>query len=56
VLPADWIASDSDGVRPSVGAGLSFGFDTFRVDVARGLRGGGWEALFSIAREFRSWL
>jgi hypothetical protein len=56
VLPADWIGSDSNGARASVGAGLSFGFDTFRVDVARGLRGGGWEALFSVAREFRSWL
>ncbi|HUF75220.1 MAG TPA: hypothetical protein VMM35_03035 [Longimicrobiales bacterium] len=55
-LPADWALSDSDGVRPTLGAGLSFGFDTFRVDLARGLRGGGWEALFSVAREFRSWL
>jgi hypothetical protein len=55
-LPADWTARDSDGPRASVGAGLSFGFDTFRVDLARGLRGGGWEALFSVAREFRSWL
>ena len=55
-LPADWIRQDSDGVRGSVGLGLSFGFDTFRVDVARGLRGGGWEGLFSVAREFRSWL
>jgi hypothetical protein len=27
-----------------------------RVDVAHGLRGGGWEAFFSVAREFRSWL
>ena len=56
-LPADWIRRDSDGVRGSIGAGLSFGFDTFRVDVARGLGpGGGWEGLFSVSREFRSWL
>jgi hypothetical protein len=56
-LPADWIRQDSDGVRGSIGAGLSFGFDTFRIDVARGLGpGGGWEGLFSVAREFRSWL
>jgi hypothetical protein len=55
-LPADWIGGDSDGVRPSIGAGLSFGFDTFRLDLARGLRGGDWEALFSVSREFRSWL
>jgi hypothetical protein len=56
-LPADWIVKDSNGIRASVGAGLSFGFDAMRVDVARGLgRGGGWEALFSVARQFRSWL
>jgi hypothetical protein len=41
-LPADWVAVDSEGVRASVGAGLSFGWDTFRVDLARGVRGGGW--------------
>ncbi len=55
-LPGDWAARDSNGVRASIGAGLSFGFDTFRVDVARGLRGGGWEGLFSVSRAFRSWL
>jgi len=55
-LPADWLASDSNGLRASIGAGLSFGFDTFRVDVARGVPDGEWEALFSVAREFRSWL
>jgi hypothetical protein len=56
-LPADWVVKDSNGVRGSVGAGLSFGFDAMRVDVARGLgRGGGWEALFSVARQFRAWL
>jgi hypothetical protein len=55
-LPADWIARDSGGVRASVGAGLSFGWDALRVDLARGVGGGGWEALVSVAREFRSWL
>jgi len=55
-LPADWLGGDSDGVRGSVGAGVSFGFDMLRVDVAHGVRGGGWEAFFSVAREFRSWL
>ena len=56
-LPADWIVQDSNGLRGSIGGGLSFGFDAMRVDVARGLgRGGGWEALFSVARQFRSWL
>jgi hypothetical protein len=55
-LPDDWAASDSNGPRASVGAGLSLGWDVFRVDLARGVRGGGWEALFSVARTFRSWL
>ena len=55
-LPADWIVQDSNGLRGSVGAGLSFGWDAMRVDVARGVRGGGWEALFSVAKQFRDWL
>jgi hypothetical protein len=55
-LPADWVVRDSNGVRGSVGAGLSFGWDAMRVDLAHGVRGGGWEALFSVARQFRDWL
>ncbi|HET9947782.1 MAG TPA: hypothetical protein VFQ22_02535 [Longimicrobiales bacterium] len=55
-LPADWSVADSDGVRGSVGAGLSFGWDALRVDLAHGVGGGGWEALFSVARRFRAWL
>jgi len=55
-LPVDWAATDSGGLRGSLGAGLAFGWDALRVDVARGVRGGGWEALFSVAKEFRSWL
>jgi hypothetical protein len=55
-LPADWVVRDSDGLRGSVGAGLSLAFDAMRVDVAHGVRGGGWEALFSVARQFRGWL
>ncbi|HSH76083.1 MAG TPA: hypothetical protein VLA09_10410, partial [Longimicrobiales bacterium] len=55
-LPPDWTARDSGGVRASLGAGLSFGWDAFRVDLARGVPDGSWEALFSVAREFRSWL
>jgi hypothetical protein len=55
-LPADWIRQDSDGLRGSVGAGLSIGWDSARVDLTHGVRGGGWEALFSIAEEFRGWL
>lgn len=55
-LPADWVVQDSDGLRGSVGAGLSFGWDAARLDLAHGVRGGGWEALFSVARQFRDWL
>jgi hypothetical protein len=55
-LPADWIVQDSDGLRGSVGAGLSLGWDAMRIDIAHGVRGGGWEALFSVARQFRDWL
>jgi len=55
-LPADWVVRDSNGLRGSVGAGLSFGWDAARVDLAHGVRGGGWEALFSVARQFRDWL
>jgi hypothetical protein len=55
-LPAEWSVQDSDGLRGSVGAGLSLGWDAVRVDVGHGVRGGGWEALFSVARQFRDWL
>ncbi|MEQ1858080.1 MAG: hypothetical protein ABL963_16625, partial [Longimicrobiales bacterium] len=55
-LPADWVVRDSNGPRGSIGAGLSFGWDAARVDLAHGVRGGGWEALFSVARQFRDWL
>ena len=55
-LPADWIVQDSNGLRGSIGAGLSLGWDAMRVDIAHGVRGGGWEALFSVARQFRAWL
>jgi hypothetical protein len=55
-LPSDWIVRDSGGVRASVGLGLSFGWDTLRLDVAHGIRGGGWEAVISIDEQFREWL
>jgi hypothetical protein len=55
-LPTDWGARDSGGVRASVGAGLAFGWDVLRLDMARGLDGGGWELMFSVAPRFRAWL
>lgn len=55
-LPPDWGATGSSGVRGSAGLGLSFGYDAMRVDVGRALWGDGWEAVFSVAPQFRSWL
>jgi hypothetical protein len=55
-LPADWIRQDSSGLRGSLGAGLSIGWDSVRLDLAHGVRGGGWEAVFSVAEQFRDWL
>ncbi len=55
-LPIDWTAPDSDGVRGSAGLGLSMGWDSMRFDVGRAVRGGGWEAVFSVAPQFRAWM
>ena len=55
-LPADWLARDSRGLRGSVGLGLSIGWDSMRIDVGRAVWGSGWEAVFSVAPQFRSWL
>jgi hypothetical protein len=42
----------SDGIYPSVGAGLLFFFDLLRVDVARGLRDGRWSFYIDVNRAF----
>ena len=55
-LPPDWSARDSNGVRGSAGLGLSIGWDSLRFDVGRALWGTGWEAVFSVAPQFRSWM
>jgi hypothetical protein len=55
-LPADWLARDSRGLRGSVGLGLSVGWDAMRIDLGRAVWGSGWEAVFSVAPQFRSWL
>lgn len=61
-LPTGWPvggsppSSPSSGLRGSAGLGLSFGWDSMRVDVGRALWGDGWEAVFSVAPKFRSWL
>lgn len=54
--PADWAATDTDGLRGSAGLGLSIGWDTLHLDVGHGVRGGGWEAMLSVAPQFRGWL
>ena len=54
--PPDWTPVDSDGVRGSVGVGLSIGWDALRLDLGRAVRGGGWEGVFSVAPQFRSWM
>jgi len=56
VLPADWVARDSGGLRGTVGLGLSTGWDSTYLDVGRALWGSGWEMMLSVAPEFRSWL
>lgn len=55
-VPAGWGAAASDGIRASVGAGLSLGWDVLRLDVARGLRDGRWEVMFSADSRFHPWL
>ena len=55
-LPTDWGARDSRGLRGSVGLGLSIGWNSMRADVGRAVWGSGWEAVFSVAPQFRSWM
>jgi len=55
-LPMDWTQTDSDGLRGSVGLGLSLAWDTMYFDVAHGVRGGGWEAIFSVSEQFQGWM
>jgi len=55
-LPDGWQAHDSGGLRASVGAGLSFGWNVLRLDAARGLRDGRWEVIFSVDPRFAPWL
>ena len=46
-------ATESGGVRPSLGAGLGFLDGALRVDAVRGLDGGRWEWMVSVAPRFR---
>ncbi len=47
-------AAPAEGWYPSVGVGASFFFDLLRVDVARGLRDGGWTFSVDLAHDLWS--
>lgn len=50
-------AHDTDGPRASLGAGLAFGWDVVRLDLAHGVGPGGrWEVILSVDPRFRPWL
>jgi hypothetical protein len=51
-----WSPTDSDGLRPSIGAGLALGWDVLRLDFGYGLRDGGWEVSVSVDPRFHPWL
>lgn len=60
-LPPAWAShpgemGGSNGVRGSVGVGLSLGWDVIRLDLARGVRGGRWELIFAVDPRFHPWL
>ena len=55
-LPADWSAASTEGLRGSIGVGLSVGWDTLFLDLAHGVRGGGWEAVFAVSERFEGWM
>jgi hypothetical protein len=55
-LPSGWDPRGSRGLRASVGAGLSMGWDVLRLDLARGFPDGTWEVVFSVDRQFHAWL
>ena len=46
---------DSDGVLASVGAGVDLGWHLLRLDLARAIRGGGWEFFLSLNPRLRPW-
>ena len=54
-LPEAWPTTGTDGTMASVGAGLALGWETVSVDLAKGLKGGGWELYISLRPQLRSW-
>jgi hypothetical protein len=55
-VPSTWAVTDTEGLRASVGLGVSLGWDVLRLDLARGLRDGRWELIFSVDPQFHPWL
>jgi len=55
-LPTDWAARPSNGLRGTVGLGLAIGWDSLHFDVGRAVWGTGWEAMLSVAPQFRGWM
>ncbi|MCK5652505.1 MAG: hypothetical protein KAJ42_14050, partial [Gemmatimonadetes bacterium] len=56
-LPTPWPQDTSNSFLLSGGVGLGLGWDILRLDLARGLRGGGeWEVVLSVNHDFWAWL
>jgi hypothetical protein len=55
-VPPIWAVTATDGLRASVGLGVSLGWDVLRLDLGRGLRDGRWELIFSVDPQFHPWL
>ena len=47
-----WNATGTDGIRGSASIGIGLAWDLIRLDLARGLRGGEWQLLFSMDRRW----
>jgi hypothetical protein len=47
-----WNVVGTDGLRTSVGAGVSLFWDLLRIDAVRGVNGGEWRLQFSFHRDF----
>jgi hypothetical protein len=55
-VPTTWAVTETGGLRASVALGVSLGWDVLRLDLARGLRDGRWELIFSVDPQFHPWL
>ncbi len=54
--PDDWSARTTGGIRGSVGLGLSLGWDALRLDLAKAVRGSGWEFISSVSPRLGTWM